>query len=58
MGRAKGDPKGHVYEDAKLVDEIFAMWGGIAARYANVSGIAGYEVPQMKFSRGLGLTTP
>jgi len=44
MGRAKGDPKGHVYENATLVDEMVAMWGGIAARYANVSGIAGYEV--------------
>jgi hypothetical protein len=43
-GRAKGGPAGHVFNNDTLVTEMVAMWGFLAARYANVSNILGYEV--------------
>lgn len=43
-GRAKGDPAAHVFNNDTLVTEMVAMWSFLAARYANVSNILGYEV--------------
>ena len=43
-GRAKGGPAGHVLNNSTLASEMVAMWAGLAARYAQTDGIAGYEV--------------
>lgn len=43
-GRAKGGPNGHVFNNATLATQMIAMWSFLAARYANVSNILGYEV--------------
>ena len=43
-GRAKGGPDGHVFDNATLAAQMVHMWGTLAARYAKVHNIAGYEV--------------
>lgn len=44
MGRAKGGEAGAVLLNATLAAQMVSMWGFLAARFANVSGVAGYEV--------------
>ena len=43
-GRAKGGPGGHVFDNDTLSSQMIEMWSFLAARYANVSNILGYEV--------------